>query len=415
MKTRINNATLITPHAILAGHYMLLEGDRILELGRMEGDLPECDAIVDARGALVMPGLIDIHSDMIEQLLQPRSTALMDFEVGLREAEKQLAACGITTMYHSISMYRDGSWDVKEIRKSNQVKRLARLIQQLKEKDHLINHKYHLRYEIDNLPCYEEALSLIDKGLVGLVSIMDHTPCQGQYQDLSIYRKHLPGSGREYSDQEFDLLVERELNKEKVSNQQLKALGRHAAAKGIAVASHDDDKVEKLEENLLLGVSISEFPITMEVARKAVEMGYRTVLGAPNVLLGGSHSGNLSAQEAVREGNASILCSDYYPQALLRSLFLLSANLGLPLFETCRLATLHPAEAVGIDGDYGSLEAGKKADFLILREGEHGFPVLEQTWVDGVCVLRLEKVKGRGISHGDHLGNNGLDEEFLSA
>lgn len=395
MKKIFINAEIVYADSVKKKQWMLIENDRIVKTGMMEKGLklPEAEQIIDVKGNIVMPGMIDIHSDMIEQLLQPRSTALMDFETSLQEAEKELTACGITTIYHSISMYRDGSWDVKEIRKAPQVKRLAKLIKKTEEKSRMMNHKYHLRYEIDNVSCLQEVFKLVKNGYANLLSFMDHTPLQGQYKDLSIYRKHLPEEGKDLTEEEFKKKIQEELQKEKVSLDKLKGLSDLAESLGISVASHDDDTVEKLKYNKQLGIKISEFPITMEVAKEAVELGYYTVLGAPNVLLGGSHSGNLSAIEAVKENCASVLCSDYYPQALLRAVFILVATLKMPLYEMCRLVTLNPAKAVGIDKDYGSLEAGKKADFLVLKKNKE-MPNLEQTWVDGNCVMHMSRFNG---------------------
>lgn len=389
MKTIIKNATVIMPDKVGRNHWLLIEDDEIKRIGTVAEAVPSHDNCLDAEEAVLMPGLIDIHSDMIEQILQPRSTALMDFSLSLAEADKQLAACGITTMFHSISMYQEGTWDVKEIRQAPQVKKLAELIKNMADKERLIRHKYHLRYEIDNLGCFDDVAAMISSGKVHLLSFMDHTPHQGQYKDLSIYRKHLPGEGKNLTDEEFAALIERELHKVKLSDDQLSKLANLAKAKRISIASHDDDSFDKLASNHQLGVKISEFPITMEVAQHACRMGFKTVLGAPNVLLGKSHSGNLSAAKAVAAGCGSILCSDYYPQALLRAIFKLSGELALPLHETCKLATLAPAQAAGIDAAYGSIEAGKKADFIIVKKNCDGEPQLLQTWVDGVCVMKF--------------------------
>lgn len=393
MRTVIKNADLILPDRVLENGWMLVEDDTIKDIGSMEMVLPDGDDIIDVSGCLVMAGMIDVHSDMIEQVLQPRSTALMDFEVGLQEAEKQLAACGITTMYHSISMYRDGAWEVKEIRKARHVKKLADLIKVMDKGKKMINHKYHLRYEIDNIECYDDVVKMLEDGKADLISFMDHSPCQGQYRDLSVYRRHMPNEGKDITDEEFEALIERQLNKPKVSDAQLKELAALAERNGVAIASHDDDSVEKLVKNEEFGVAISEFPITLEVAKRACEMGYYTVLGSPNILLGGSHAGNLSAMEAISNGVGSILCSDYYPQALLRAVFKVEEDLQLPIWKACNMVTLHPAKAVKIDKEYGSLEVGKKADFLIVKRNGAQSHLLE-TWVNGNAVMRVNQIGG---------------------
>lgn len=385
MKILIKNATVILEDCIKEQASLVIEDDKIANLYESVPD-EEFDEVHDVEGKYVMPGMIDIHSDMIEGYIQPRSTAIMDFTMGLMEAERALAMNGITTMFHSISMFRDGTWDVKEIRKAPQVKKLAALIAKYQENVRLIRHRYHLRYEIDNLACYEDVKKMVEDNLVDLISFMDHSPGQGQYKNLEIYRKHMPEEGTNISDEEFEDLIRREMKKDMVSYEDLKALAELAHSKGISIASHDDDTVEKLKVNHELGVAISEFPITLDVAKEAVKQGFKTVLGAPNVLLGGSHSGNLSAVEAIRENAASVLVSDYYPQALLQSVFKLYHEKELTLWEAVRLVTKNPAEAVGLEESIGTITVGKKADILVVNDiGE--FPVIEKVFVDGTKIL----------------------------
>lgn len=401
MKTIITNGQIVTPDEIV-------RGSMTLENGVIAAVTPEAESaggeneiqseavrVVDAGGCWVLPGFVDIHSDMIEGLLQPRSTAMMDFETGLREAEKQLAACGITTIFHSVSMFRSGSWDAKEIRTAPRVRQLAELVAGMKQKPHLIHNRYHLRYELDNLECYDQVLELIEEGKVQMLSLMDHRPGQGQYRNPQVYRRHLPSEGKNLTEEEFQQLMKREMEKPMVRGEKLSNLVKLAKERGIPVSSHDDDTLEKIRENAALGVAISEFPISLEVALAAKRAGIATLLGAPNILLGGSHSGNLSAEEAIEAGCAQILCSDYYPQALLRAVFYLAGKGILSLPEACRFVSKNPAEAAGIGAVTGSLEPGRAADFLLVSGPAHSGrtdegPVLLETWVSGRRVLRLD-------------------------
>lgn len=390
MKTIITNGKLVLEDKILTDHDMWLEGNKITAIEKAGSREPDLQTITyDAAGNYILPGMIDIHSDMIESYIQPRSTAIMDFEMGLMEAEKALSMCGITTMFHSISMFRDGTWDVKEIRKAPQVKRLAALIAAYRDGKHLTKHRYHLRYEIDNLECYGDVKQMLEDGCVDLISFMDHSPGQGQYKNLEVFKKHQPNEGKDLSEQDFIKLVHQEMNKETVRFEDLKALADMAIQKGISIASHDDDTIEKLNINKELGVKISEFPITLEVAKGAVEKGFLTVLGAPNILLGGSHSGNLSALDAIREGAASVLVSDYYPQSLLQAVFFLHHHCDISLPQAVRFVSLNPARAVGLDAETGSIEVGKQADILIV-DAQGAFPVIQNVFVDGACVLACQ-------------------------
>jgi len=160
-----------------------------------------------------------------------------------------------------------------------------------------------------------------------------------------------------------------------------------ARKKGIPVASHDDDSIEKVDSMLALGVGISEFPINMETADYASRMGLHVAGGASNVLRGGSLSGNLDMTEAIKEGFVDMLCSDYYPASILHSVFKLHDTAGMALHEAVKLATLHPAVAVGIDNETGSIGAGKRADLLIVRL-EDNIPMVTHAMVNGKFVLQ---------------------------
>lgn len=389
MRTIFINAQLVLPQEIIENGFLAVENNKIIALGAMKDfDEEIAEQIYDLQQAYIIPGFIDIHSDMIENMIQPRSTALMDMEMAIDEAEKQLVQCGITTMFHSVAMYREGSWDAKPIRTAPFVKKLIALTAAKEQREHLLHNRFHLRYELDNLECYELVKELLEKKQVDLISFMDHRPGQGQYKNLSIYRKHLPGAGKDLTDKEFEEIVYQEQNKPMLAKEKLLELAELARKHNIAVASHDDDSVEKIEDNIKLGVSISEFPINIETAKKAKEAGLYPLLGAPNILLGGSHSGNLSAEAAIKEGCGDILCSDYYPQALLRAVFYLSDKGILSLPQACALVSLNPAKAVGMGEETGSLESGKTADFLIVGRDSKNAPLLLESWINGVCAVK---------------------------
>ncbi len=224
----------------------------------------------------------------------------------------------------------------------------------------------------------------MDKNLVHEISFMDHTPGQGQYKDLEIYKKTLRGYNK-------DVDVDKVINDAKMSKtltyNQLKELAQIAHNKGIAVASHDDDCEEKLVINENLKVDISEFPITMSVAHMSKQKGFYTLGGAPNILLGGSHSGNMSAAEGILEDCLDLLCSDYYPPAMLESVFYMNKNHQIPLVEMVKKVTYNPAKAVHISDEYGSIEVGKKADLLIVRKTK-SYPFMTHCFVDGVLVQK---------------------------
>lgn len=384
----IKNGRLVLPDEIVEGKYLLLAGDRIQSISDTFPEKP--DRIIDAHGRFVTPGFIDIHSDRIEQFILPRPTARFDFELALKECERELLHQGITTMYHSLSLYKDERFGKSPLRTLKSVREMAELIRDIHDRFHLIHHRFHLRVEIDNLAAYDIARDMIEQGLIHEISFMDHSPGQGQYRDLAIYRQTLAKyQGCETEEFDFETFLANEEVKDVLSFEQLRELCRMAHEHGIAVASHDDDTREKLQVNREIGVDISEFPITVEAAKCANEMGFATVVGAPNILRGGSHSGNMSAADAIRAGCADILCSDYYPPAILHGVFMMYQKYGVPLPEMVKKASLNPAKAVGLGSEYGSIQPGKKADLLII-ELLDGYPVITHVLVDGRTTSRVE-------------------------
>ncbi|GAB3062294.1 phosphonate metabolism protein PhnM [Virgibacillus ainsalahensis] len=382
----IHNGKVVTEEAIIEGHAVITEGETI------RGIIPECEISsypeaerIDANGGYISPGFIDIHSDYIETIASPRPTSMMDFNISLREAEKILISHGITTMFHSLSFYREDIFTNKPMRRPENVQRMVDAIDSTHHELHLIRHRLHARFEIDNLDEVHQLVQNIEDDKVHLLSFMDHTPGQGQYRDLEVYRQTLQGY-RELSNHDVQTIIMERQTAEVITMEKMKEIAGKAMDKGIAVASHDDDNIQKLELVKSFGTTISEFPITLDVAKKAREMGISTIVGAPNVLLGGSHSGNLAAVEAIAHNCADILCSDYYPAALLHAIFDLNEKHGNDLHHMFMMVTHNPAKAVHMDSEIGSIKAGKKADLLVIERMEDGYPMLTKTIVNGSLI-----------------------------
>jgi alpha-D-ribose 1-methylphosphonate 5-triphosphate diphosphatase len=369
--------------SILIGYDLVVKDDRIFKIvPQGETEIVEGLQVIDGAGGYVTAGFIDIHSDYIENMAAPRPTCLMDFQMSVRETEKQLIAHGITTMFHSLSLFKDSEYKRKPIRDPENVRKFIDLIDRTQASQYLIRHRFHARFEIDNLTEIDKLKGYIEEKKVQLLSFMDHSPGQGQYRDLTVYREMV----KSYNDVDDELIadmISRHQAKEKVTIDGMREIAELARKNGIPIASHDDDTVEKLELVQSLGVTISEFPITMEIAQKAKAQGMLTMAGAPNILLGGSHSGNLSAAEAIKASNIDILCSDYYPPALLHAVFALHERYGLKLVDVFKLVTLNPAKAVGMDQEIGSIKEGKKADLLIIETIDVDYPVVTSVMVDG--------------------------------
>lgn len=382
-KTTIYDAKIVTPDAIILNGAITIADGKIVAIERGT-PLQQADNTINANGSWVFPGFIDTHSDAIELELQPRPSSTFPMEVSFFELEKKLVGEGITTIYHSLSLLDENA--KKLTRKNETVFSVLKDIKKLASGQHLIRHKTHLRYEITNTSAVAEVESLLIDNMIDQLSFMDHTPGQGQFRNIEFHKKFLI-SHRHYSEQEATQVLEESKKLLKLDPELIQRLANIAVAKGIPVASHDDDSLEKLKVVTEWNATISEFPIELEVAKKAKELGLYVVMGAPNALLGKSHSNNLSALEALRHGVVDIFCSDYYPSSLLHTVFKLYYQ-NLPMNQAVNMVTLNPAKALKINDDLGSIEEGKKADLLIISEAERR-PVLETVFVNGTVVCQM--------------------------
>jgi alpha-D-ribose 1-methylphosphonate 5-triphosphate diphosphatase len=331
----------------------------------------------DARGNYLIPGIIDIHTDAMDVEINPRSGADFPVQVAFSELERRMCGAGITTVYHSLHLgYRDAEYMLKSKYKRKQI---FEEVHQASQQSTMIHNKIHLRYEISGTDDYSLCFELIEKGCVDLFSFMDHTPGQGQYpMDKYIVMAQKRGLNKEQAIAE----LERKIARSKITKDQIDELTRFLLSRNIAIASHDDDSIEKVEANHAHGINICEFPITMETARRATELHMSVVGGASNVLRGGSTGGNLNVREAIENGCMNTLCSDYYPPAILYSIFMLYQQGVLSLPQAVNLATINAAKAVNIDNTTGSIEIGKAADILLINY-TNGLPTVLKTIVSG--------------------------------
>ncbi|SPF37575.1 Amidohydrolase family protein [Candidatus Desulfosporosinus infrequens] len=389
MKTKkicISNAQIILPDKVVKGH-ILIEGNRISEVVesgflRRVKDCPDF-SVIDAEGCYVMPGMIDLHSDAIEKEIQPRPNTLFPINMAFYELEKKLAVSGITTMYHSLSL--SDEWGV---RNTDMVISVINSINRLKKARSMINHKIHLRYELTFLGGVNILESLIKDKSIDFMSYMDHTPGQGQFKDaeaLKNFTMQSYGKKAAEVDAIMDITIE---NQTRIDWFKLTSLAKLAKTNGIRLASHDDDTRDKIETLLECEGVLSEFPINMETAIYAKSRDLHVCVGAPNIIRGKSHSNNMKAIDAITNNAADIVCSDYLPSAMLPAVFHLTRE-GINLNEAVKMVTLNPAKALGIDGQVGTIEAGKCAD-LIIVEMHQDYPLLRKTLVGGNTVFQSD-------------------------
>jgi len=370
----ITNARLVTPNGVLPEASLKVEQGTITAISNnnLRGSRQ-----IDAGGSYLLPGFVDIHSDAIEKGIEPRPNTFFPVDIAVFELDKKLAACGITTMYHSLSF---AEMEIG-LRSNGTAARIIREIHQFKERLK-INTKIHARFEITDMEAVPFLKELIQENLIELFSFMDHSPGQGQFRDIIAFKNYYgPVYGK--SDAEMDGIIDRKRKtREGSSRDMVHQLVKLCQAQDIAISSHDDDSQEKIDWLKEMEINLTEFPVNMETVRSAKEQGIMVCLGSPNVVRGKSQAGNLSVREAISDGYGDILCSDYAPMTMLHAVLTLE-NLGiLPLHEAVRMVSLHPASAVGIANHTGSLEEGKDADMVLVDQSDN-VPRILRTFVKG--------------------------------
>jgi alpha-D-ribose 1-methylphosphonate 5-triphosphate diphosphatase len=375
-ETVIGNARIVLADRVIARGWVAFADGRIAEVG--EGDAR--GASEDASGDLIMPGLIELHTDHLEAHYVPRPKVFWDPVAAVVAYDGQLATSGITTVLDSLRVWReDGAEEV-----DGRAGILAEAITTARQANLLrADHFLHLRCEIPMPTVVEETRELIDRPDVRLMSLMDHTPGQRQFRDEGKLRDYYRGKGAGMTDAELDVLFERRFAYQKnYAAANLREIVALAHQYDIPLASHDDTTEENVFDAVRDRVSVAEFPTTIEAARGLHQAGIGILMGAPNVVRGGSHSGNIAAVDLAREGILDILSSDYIPSSLLMAALQLPKEVpAIDLASAVRTVTKTPAEAVGL-ADRGEIAAGKRAD-LIRVHVARGLPVVRSVWREG--------------------------------
>lgn len=367
------NATLVLPDETVVGSLRIV-GDTIAEVAT--GATVPAGAI-DCEGDYVCPGLVELHTDNLERHIQPRPKVDWPHAAAILAHDAELASTGITTVFDAmrIGSIPSGQRYVKYARG------LSRELWQLREQDALkISHFLHLRAEVCSETLAEELNEFGPEDRVGLVSLMDHTPGQRQFRDMRKLEAYLKGKlgleGDGFLQHVADLKAMRDRYGDLHEVETVKAAKRF----GAMLASHDDTTDEQVRVSAGHGITLAEFPTTVEAAQSCHDHGIKVMMGAPNVIRGGSHSGNVAAHELAQLGHLDILSSDYVPSALLLSAVKLGEMWG-DFARGLKTVTKTPAEVVGLD-DRGELRAGTRADVIRFRMRE-GTPALNGVWSRG--------------------------------
>jgi alpha-D-ribose 1-methylphosphonate 5-triphosphate diphosphatase len=373
-ETILTNAMLVLPEATLHGT-LLIRGDRIADVQPGRSGAPSAR---DLDGDYLIPGMVDTHTDNLERQVQPRSLARWPSRSAMVAHDAQCAAAGITTVFDALCLgdlgfdkervrtFQDGVTDLDALSNAGLLK---------------AEHFLHLRCEVPALDMLALFDSVADHPLVRMVSLMDHSPGVGQYADLDFYRALRRRGGLD------DGYIEQRIRELQVQREQMRIPNRRGlldriAGRAIALASHDDRTEAEIAENAADGIDISEFPVTMAAARAAKSHGMQVVAGAPNIVRGGSHSGNVSAADLLASGAVDAFASDYVPNSLVEAAFQCAQRIGLP--QAIALVTERPARLAGL-ADRGRLEPGQRADLVRIRHHD-GLPVVRQVWRSGARV-----------------------------
>ena len=337
---------------------------------------------IDLDGDYVIPGVVDVHTDNLERQVQPRSLARWPSRSAMVAHDAQCAAAGVTTVLDALCLgdlgfdkeriqtFQDGVVDLDALTEAGLLK---------------ADHFLHLRCEVPALDMLALFDPVADHPLVRMISLMDHSPGVGQYADMDFYRKLRRQGGLD------EATVERRIQEMQAQRARLRDPEPQArcstacAAPPIALASHDDRTEEEIAENAADGIRISEFPVTMEAATAAKRAGMQVIAGAPNIVRGGSHSGNVAAADLVRAGAVDAFASDYVPPSLIEAAFQCAREEGITLPAAIAMISDHPARMSGLP-DRGRLETGLRADLVRVRL--HGtLPIVRQVWRAGERVI----------------------------
>lgn len=370
----LSNAAVVLRDGVVEGTVVIRDG-LIADVGEGPSRLPRA---IDFEGDYLIPGFVELHTDNLERHLQPRPGVMWpSASAAVLSHDVQIAGAGITTVFDAVSVGEYSAQSARRQMISTTVDTLSNArIRELLRAEHFL----HLRCELADPAVMEIYQPIASIPHVKLVSLMDHTPGQRQWADLEKWRQF--HRDKKWTDIEFDAMVaKRQADQAKhaeIHRRSVVALARHY---GTVMASHDDTTREHVEEAVAEGIAISEFPTTLGAAGHAAKRGMKVIMGAPNIVRGGSHSGNVSAVELAHRGFLDGLSSDYVPASLMQAVFQLAGNEGIELPEAIAMVSANPAEMVGLT-DRGEVAPTKRADFSRVRLVD-GLPVILCVWREG--------------------------------
>jgi alpha-D-ribose 1-methylphosphonate 5-triphosphate diphosphatase len=376
-ETILTNARLVLPDAVMEGTIVLSAGTIVaVQPGRSHAP-----SAIDLDGDHVLPGVVDVHTDNLERQVLPRALARWPSRSAMIAHDAQCAAAGVTTILDALCLgdlgfdpgriqtFRDGVADLDALIPTGLLKS---------------EHYLHLRCELPALDTLDSFDTVADHPLVRMISLMDHSPGVGQYANIEFYR-NLRRRGGLAEDQIDRRIAELQAQRAEMRGPNRRSLLDRVSGKGITLASHDDRTLEEIAENARDGITVSEFPVTMEAAEAAKAAGMDVIAGAPNLVRGGSHSGNIAAADLLRAGWVDVFASDYVPPALIEAAFRAARDGLASLPAAVAMVTSRAADMSGLP-DRGRLTEGSRADLVRVRVHED-LPVVRQVWRGGERVI----------------------------
>lgn len=389
----IVNAQVVLTDRVIERGSVLVEDGRIAAIGETRLELAGATAEeIDVDGAYLIPGVVDLHNDSLETEINPRPGANLPLSFALANFERRLAASGVTTEFHAISFMNME----KSGRTVDQAAARAAHIAEIQAGfSGMVDHHVLHRLDVWNPEAMDMLFASVRQMSAGYVSLNDHTPGQGQYRDVERYSEFMKkwreqrGAGSLGEDEVAERMKSRADDKTTIPSVYARVAGELATAPFV-LSTHDDDSPEKVDRQWEIGATINEFPVTMDAAVRARERGMAIVVGAPNIVRGGSTSGNMDAVDLVEAGLADIICADYHAPSLLVAAFKLVEEGRTDLVSAIRMLTVNPATAVGLT-DRGAIETGRRADLAVVRLDGSGAPSVEMVYRGGELVMAMPR------------------------
>ncbi len=367
------NARIVLEDDIISGTLVVRDG-RIASFSEGQSTGGE-----DMEGDYIIPGLVELHTDHLEAHYSPRPGVRWDKISAIQAHDAQVVTSGITTVFDCLRMGsdEDGGFMKGEMRE------MADAIQTAGREDRLrAEHLLHLRCEVSAPDVLEHFSDFERDPHVRLVSLMDHAPGQRQFQTMEQYTLYYKKKRGLSEDAFAQFVARRQESSVRYAAPHRDALAKNCIERGITIASHDDATLDHVDEAIGYGVKLAEFPTSFDAAEASHKAGMSVLMGAPNIVRGKSHSGNIAARDLAERGVLDVLSSDYVPLSLLHAPFVLAdalPNLSLP--QALAMVTATPAKTVGLS-DRGRIAEGLRADLVRVRR-RAGVPVIRAVWREG--------------------------------